>query len=415
MPKSAIKSEPVSSRLVRTLVHPDRKANAWDVRYSADGTQLFVAGYPSGVIQLFDPATGKEIRRIESPYGYRGSAEYAMLTPDFRTVYVPVDRRKVVSFEKDGQRQRRIEYRGDVLAWDLTSGKELPPLAPTAPGRGVEIAYLSPAGDKLVTVERPGYLPREEVADETVLWDLKTRTAQALGKGYGMAAFSRDGRRLAVALFSSQSEPSRLTVRDLATDRELFAVPATGKGRGFSWPVFAPDGKTLAIQDGAGLISQPGTIRLFDTDTGQEPASFASAGKYPFMAPAFSPTGRRLAAADYGGNVTVWDVAARKVERTTPLAGMRTGLHVVFSPDGQRLAVLAQPKGDDDRVRDPDPADVAQPRVYLFDLSRDGEPEILMCPHGYCGGLAFSPGGKTLATGGAGGVHLFDVAKKESR
>jgi hypothetical protein len=47
-----------------------------------------------------------------------------------------------------------------------------------------------------------------------------------------------------------------------------------------------------------------------------------------------------------------------------------------------------------------------------LDLARGGEPEILICPYGYCGGLAFSPDGKTLATGGAGGVHLFDVSDK---
>jgi hypothetical protein len=37
---------------------------------------------------------------------------------------------------------------------------------------------------------------------------------------------------------------------------------------------------------------------------------------------------------------------------------------------------------------------------------------VLIAPHGYVGGLAFSPDGKKLAFGGAGAVHLFDLTKK---
>ena len=41
-----------------------------------------------------------------------------------------------------------------------------------------------------------------------------------------------------------------------------------------------------------------------------------------------------------------------------------------------------------------------------------GEPEEIVCPHGWNGGLAFSRDDKMLAVGGAGAVHLFDVSKK---
>jgi WD40 repeat protein len=87
------------------------------------------------------------------------------------------------------------------------------------------------------------------------------------------------------------------------------------------------------------------------------------------------------------------------------------GFALAFSPDGTRLAVPARVKTDDDRARDPDPLDMPQPRVYLFDLTRDGPPEEIVCPHGWAGGVAFSADGKTLAVGGAGAVHLFEVSK----
>jgi WD40 repeat protein len=401
----------VSERFLRTLVHPDRKANVTDVRFFAGGTRLFVAGYPSGVVQVFDTVTGKEFRRIESPPGYRGSANYALPTPEFRTLFVPVERRKVTVFEKDGQRQQRVDYNGELLAWDLANGKALPSLATSAPGRGVVMAYLSPGGNKLVTVERPGYNRGESFADESVLWDMTTRTATSLGKGYSMAAFTRDGRRLAITLFANQAESSKLFVKDLESGRTLFTKEAHSKGRGFSWPAFSPDNRTLAVQDGAGRIDQPATLRLYDMETGNELAAFDSAGKYPFLEMKFSPDGRRLAAADYNGGLTVWDLAARKVERTMVLPGGARELS--FSPGGERLAVLTQPKWERADYSDtPDPADLPQPRVLVFDLARGGEPETLMCPHGYAGGLAFSPDGKTLAAGGAGGVHLFDLSDR---
>lgn len=411
-PKPGPKPEPVSSRFVKTLVHPERKANVHDVRFFADGARLFVAGYPSGVVQIFDVATGKELRRIESSPGYRGSADYALPTPDFRTLYVPLDRRKVVAFEMNGQKQHRAEYRGELLAWDLTTGKSLPPIATSAPGRGVIKAYLSPDGNQLVTVERPSSTLDERVADETLLWDLATQKAATLGQGYGMAAFSEDSRRLAVTLFASEKKLSQLLVRELATSRTLFTVESTLKGRGFSWPAFSPDGKFLAVQEGAGLINQRSTVRLYDAESGKALASFNSTGKHPFMEMTFSPDGRRLAATDYGANLTVWDVTGRKEERTIALTGMRPARRVAFSPDGARLAILALPKSDlAEQEPEPDPFDLPQPRVFLFDMVKGGEPEVMICPHGYPGGLAFSPDGKMLAVGGAGGVHLFDVSK----
>jgi len=85
-----------------------------------------------------------------------------------------------------------------------------------------------------------------------------------------------------------------------------------------------------------------------------------------------------------------------------------------FSPDGGRLALLGQPKWDRAKFGDdPDPRDLPQPRVYLFDLTKaTAQPENIVCPHGWLGGLAFSPDGKLLAVGSAGATHLFDMGRK---
>ena len=109
------KAEAVSPNLVATLVHPERKANVSSVRFSPDGQRLFIAGYPSGIVQIWDVAARKELRRINSPAGFRGSANYALLTPDWKTLYIPVETRKVVRGEKEGKPFVRIEQGGGLF------------------------------------------------------------------------------------------------------------------------------------------------------------------------------------------------------------------------------------------------------------------------------------------------------------
>src|SRR5262249_38217208 len=151
--KPTAPAEPTAPNLIASLVHPVRKANLMGVQFSPDGKQLFTSGYPSGVIQLWDWAAKKEVRRIETPPGYRGSSDYALVTPDWKTLYVPMDKRTVKSFERDGKRFHRIEYTGAIRVWDLTTGKEKEPLTPPT-GSAPVYAKLAPGGRFLVCVER---------------------------------------------------------------------------------------------------------------------------------------------------------------------------------------------------------------------------------------------------------------------
>jgi hypothetical protein len=58
--------------------------------------------------------------------------------------------------------------------------------------------------------------------------------------------------------------------------------------------------------------------------------------------------------------------------------------------------------------QEPNPLDLPQPRIFLFDLANSANPEVLIAPHGYIGDLAFSPDSKTIALGGLGCVWLFN-------
>jgi WD40 repeat protein len=165
------------------------------------------------------------------------------------------------------------------------------------------------------------------------------------------------------------------------------------------------------VQVSKGRVNEPGSVKIFDLATNKIAGEFASGGDYPFLTPKFSTDGRWLAVGDYNEQITLWDVENRKVARQHRCKGMAFSLGLAFSNDGRWLAVPARVKTDADRERDPDPRDTPQPRVFLFDLTKGANPEELVCPHGWAGGIAFSADSKTLAFGSAGAAHLFDVSK----
>jgi WD40 repeat protein len=402
---------PVSKRLVRSLPHPDKTANVWGVRFMPDG-KLFTAGYPSGVVQLWDVGTGKEVRRIDSPRGYRGSAEYAMTPADYKTLYVPMDNRKAHRIENDEKRRFRIEYNGEVLVWDLRTGKPKASLKPSK-GRGVMSASVSPDGKRLITAERLGYATGEEPPpDVTRMYDLSGDRSWDLGEGYVSAAFSADSKLVYLAQTVYQGKKSS-TLKVIDVEGKAVATLGEMKGEvNFYGPQLSPDGKRLVVTVSKGRINEPGAVRVYDLSTKKVAAEFTTGGDFPFLSPRFSPDGKRLVAGDYKGRLSVYDVQKKALVRRHEMKkGMAMGFSLAFDKEGKRLAVPVRIETDEDRDRDPDPLDLPQPRVLLFDLTKEADPEEIVCPHGWNGGVAFSPDGKTLAVGGAGAVHLFDVSK----
>jgi DNA-binding beta-propeller fold protein YncE len=394
--------------LLRSLPHPDRTATIWRVAFTPRG-ELFTAGYPSGVVQLWDLASGKELRRIETPRGYRGSADYALTPADFSRLYVPIDGRKVHRNTGDVKKPYRVEYHGKVLAWDLATGKAKGNFLELK-GSGVVVATVSPDGTRLITVERAGFTAGSDPpADKVRLYDRTTGRSWDLGEGYGQAVFSADSQRIYLARSTYDERTGSLQVFD-REGKEL-ATLARVKGNGLGRPVLSPDGKRLVVIESKGLINEPATLKVLDLPSGKEIASFPSGGKYPFLVPAFSPDGRRLAAGDYNSQLTIFDIEKKVVARKQRFEGKTVGTTVAFSHDGKRLAVPVRLKTDQDRARSQDPLDLPQPHVLLYDLTKEEPPEEIVCPHGFVIGLAFSADDRTIAVGGTGAVHLVDMTR----
>ncbi len=399
------RSLPVSRRLLRSLHHPQRKSHLWGVRFAADG-RVFGFGFPSGVFQVWDSRTGAELRRVEAPPDlvYRGNGD-ALTTNQLQTLYIPIEGRKFI--QDHDPMKSRFELNSEILVWDFTTGKARESIKP-AKGRGVTWAYLSPDGDRLITVERAGHSAGSQEPPYLVrLIDPKTGRAWELFQGYAEAAFSPDRKRIYLTHQFGEKKHYALEVFD--REGKKLAIIDTVNGWHLGRQAASPDGKHLAVLAMKGHIGEPASIRLYDLATNTLAAEFPSGGNYSMMRPTFSPDGRLLACGDYGDGVQIWDVPGRKRIRKQALKGMEPGTSLAFSRDGKKLAVPARVKFELD-TSDPDPLDFPQPRVFLFDLAKGGEPEEIVCPRGWPGGVAFSADGKVLAVGGGGGVHLFDVA-----
>ena len=132
-------------------------------------------------------------------------------------------------------------------------------------------------------------------------------------------AFSPDGSRLAVATSIG------IWLYDAETFDEIALL--TGHKDQVTAVTFSPDGRKLASGSGFNL---PGTLKLWDVETGQNIATFHQIQKEPVDYVAFSPDGRKLA---WAGRL--WDVVTGQQLDILQDKGL---FKVEFSPDGTNLA-----------------------------------------------------------------------------
>ena len=213
----------------------------------------------------------------------------------------------------------------------------------------------------------------------------------------------RGGVALAVAVGILGTASLLLSVPAVVLSRDCLATPAItilpGSSRAFA---YSPDGRALAVSTGnAG-------IEIVDTSTGQLLRTLPTP-PYPgphfntFDAVAFSPTGTVLAAGGDDGAVYLLDVATGQPikipesERDFLIWHASGVTDLEFSPDGAILASTSYSKAKNEIKLSSVPD-----AKLLFALEGHG---------GYVRSIAFSPDGRTLASGSEDGtIKMWDVA-----
>jgi len=292
--------------------HKDRIRS---VAYSSDGQCIASASW-DGTVRLWDPKTGKEVRRLDVPP-----------TASYNPAYL-----SQVLFSPDGEFVVVAQQSGPdepgVIVWNRRTGERLRDF----PGQYVTFApdgkHIACSGWGTPTPTFRLY----EFATGKLVREIHSPYSRIEGLVY-----SRDGRMLfayvgiprplrANGLGRLGDDPAEMRAWDVATGKERRTGLDEKAG---SLSAFSPDGRTFALG-----------VSLWETATGGGRVGLTG-DPNTSSAFAFSPDGRTVAAGMRDDTVRLWDLPSGKeigrfgkeVERGK--AGWV--LAVAFSPDGRSL------------------------------------------------------------------------------
>jgi RNA polymerase sigma factor (sigma-70 family) len=312
---------------------------------------------------------------------------------------------------------------GRMVVYDVGADKEVTRL-PQEASVGSPVG-LSPDGNTLVWLSyqfgagvRGSKLTFADAVRGTVRHVVDVKE----GKHIWSFAFSADGKMLATHYADNSIE-----VWDVKSHSVVLSVVLKSNALGHLG--LSPDGKILAA-----AVHGEKQIRFWDVPTKKEIAPLAIEPGRAGSAVAFSADGKFLAVS-YEAQVGLWDLAKRKEIRR--LKGKEAGLSCpVFSRDGKRLAAgdgngislwdlaTGQPCHDfghiysvDALAFSPDGKTIASGAAYTDNVVRTWDPitgQIKARWHGHKDGIeviAYSPDGKLVASGSQDGtVRLWDAS-----
>ncbi|HEY7315774.1 MAG TPA: sigma-70 family RNA polymerase sigma factor [Gemmataceae bacterium] len=363
-----------------------------------------IVGDRDGNVVCWDVSSGKEIRRLE-----RAPAWLCALT-----------------LSADGKRLAAGEYYNRLFLWDVATGKLRPPIPLPAPHGHTQQILFTPDGRTLAL---------RDSTNTILLWDAvhnkKLHELKSPSRYVKCLAVSSDGKTLASG---GEGDP-QIHLWDIASGKEKPHI--TGDKSIDLSLAFSPDGKTLAV-----IGSTSWHVDFFDAHTGKKVLT----SKESFVglsAIKYAPDGKSLAGIERG-NVCIVDATnGKRLHKFDAASHSMNGL--AFSPDGQTIATFysvpaecahafelwetASGKRRHSFVgheRGVTGLAFAADGKTLFSVAHNSIPDLLVWDantgelrgqvgeHGQTyNGMALSPDGKLLAACGDREIHLWDAATRK--
>jgi WD40 repeat protein len=348
------------------------------VAFSPNGSMI-AAGYQDSAVRVWSVPTRQQV----------GPA----LSGGLDTV-------NAVAFSPDGQELASADDDGSVRLWNLTAlaGSQAAPPVPDGEG-------ISSGGSGALALGPDQKLATSDDADQVTIWrpvagnengypssTVPNPSSSTESGGPVNLALSPDGKTLATG-----ANDGSVRLWNLPAGLTALTPARTIPGpRGTSPTVqhlaFSPNGSQLAV------YYANGAAEVFNTATGQSAGQSQAAANVPgsVVGLGFAAGGASVLIVVSNGDVITWDPATGVTETSqfAPLSDLNSSLPTVaLSPDGTTIAVSTSGT------------------VQLWDLETGQQIGDPIDPgDGTVFMLAFSPDGKTLATGANDGtVRLWNV------
>lgn len=254
-------------------------------------------------------------------------------------------------------------------------------------GKNISLAYNLSGHSKevnAIAISPDGKILASGSNDNTInVWNLSTGQRLFTLKGHTdyiySVAFSPDGQKIA-----SASGDGTVKIWNLQTGQLLQTLQSNSENRVFS-VTFTPDGQTLVSGN------KDKTIKLWNPSTGQLKNTLKGHSEF-VLTVAVSPDGKTLASSGYDKTIKIWNLPAGTLISSVAEPTGNTIPSLAISPDGQTLAS----------------SDIYN-KVHLWNLAqllsgcKGAQPcsptHSISAHKDYVNFVAFSPDGKTLASG----------------
>ena len=371
-----------SGEVLLILKGHDGKVN--EVAFSPSGLTALSGGYDAQVI-YWDLQTGREIYRLGSESGGHSGT--------VRTVDISPDGRYAVSGGFIGE---LYSYPGELILWDLESGREIRHFDGHLYGVVKARfsldgdAILAGSGDVEIMIATGG--GQGLVLNDMLLWDVESGEIKEafdnLDHDVYDLAISPDG---ALAVAGSYYDNSA-SLWDLETGERVLTLE--GHQEAVRSVAFSPNGRQAAT------VSDDNSLMLWNLETG-EPLYNLKAGESDLQAVEITPDGCQAISLSRDSGIGIWDLVDAAVVK-------RFGQHgdmiwdVAYSPDGSKVLSSSG---------SPSPAvPVMDASLRLWDLESGEQLQFIPLPVDVIMQVAVTPDGRRALSASTDGVaRLWDL------